>query len=1515
MPNRVDTPNGHSSLFRNRIQSITTESGAQIGVTYSKPECDGITLPEPWANTTRCFPQYYAAEGEDSKIDWFNKYVVTRVDVYDNTGGFEHQQTNYDYLDEPAWAYHNSELVKPKKRTWDVFRGYGRVQVRTGLDSEVQSKTEYRYFRGMDGDPQPVDGQLPPTGTPRDVQVEDSFGGKVTDHEAFAGMLREQIDYNGSDWISGSLNMPVAQGPTATAGPLKAWKTHVETVRKRTRLASGATRWTKTITKVNDDNLVAEVNDLGDEADADDDRCIRTEYVRNEAAWMLDRVKRKVSYGVGCGTDARPADVSTDIRTYYDDAENYGATPDRGLPVRVDQLDHLDGATPVFTTVGRTGYDAVGRATRQTDALGHQTTTDFTPSLGGPVTETKVTNALGQSSTQTFNPALAVPVKVTDPNGEVTDSSYDGDGRLLAVWAPGRSRATFPNDPSVSYSYQLRKDAPSSAVTKNLMPAGSKFYRTTVALYDGMLRLRQTQTQTIAGGRAIVDTVYNSRGLVDWTSSPYYDIDNTAPNTTLVTAVHRPEIPAVTANVYDGAGRTTDAIFKINGDEAWRTHTAYAGERTSVTPPAGGVATTSISDARGNLTELRQYKDRAKVGGDDAATFERTTYRYTDRDELESVTGPGNNTWTYRYDLRGHKIASEDPDAGTSTSGYDAAGQLTWTMDARGRALYYDYDPLGRKIAERQGTSDGRKLAEWTYDTLANGIGKQTSATRYEYDKDGKASAYVSATTGYDTAGRPKGTSLTIPSTDSGLCVSGEANPCTFTQTFGYRPNGTVEKVTTPAVAGLPAETLTTLFNVIGLPNGLIGKQIYAQEIAYNQFDELIGQNLGEHGARVALTYGYDDATGRKTTFNAVPELKNDIYNLTYRYNQAGTITSITDAPDGGQPGETQCFRYDPLTRLTEAWSQAGTTCPASATAAVVGGPAAYWRSYNYDASGNRKTEVVHQATNTTRAYNYPPAGAGSGSKPHAVTSVTASGGSTTTLQYAYDASGNTLCRPAGTAANACASGGTAGAESQALSWNDEGRLSKSTDKAGDTSYTYDADGNRIIRRDLTGATLYLPGGLEIRKPKTGSAVGTRYYSHAGSTIAVRTPTALTWLVNDHQGTATATVSSDKNLAVNRRRTLPFGEDRGPKPAAWAGDKGFVGGTRDNTGLTHLGAREYDPFLGRFTSVDPLMDLADPQQWNAYSYADNTPITSADPTGLMLDCGTGTVWVSCGASTYNNTGGKGGPSGGHGSSGGGNSGGGSSGGGGDTGAGNYGGGSPSGNVVQAVPAAGQKEKCGWFAPVCDGWQRSMEWIHENQDTLGYIAIDLAEVGLGGYAMQAGAPLIAASGVLEIGSGGTATVIAVPAAALGVVAVAGGGAAVYQGSSNLRRDIDQLHWNNQASGSGSSTAKKATTPEEKSPELRWEPSPKHGPTQRGRAAPEPADPEGSLQRSVPLGPNTTRRVSADPANKEFSIFDETHPGTGIYHGHARSWDQLNQQQKNALIRGGLADRKGRILVQE
>jgi RHS repeat-associated protein len=958
------------------------------------------------------------------------------------------------------------------------------------------------------------------------------------------------------------------------------------------------------------------VDHLGDEATSADDRCTRTEYAPNTATGMLDKVKRTETVAVNCATTVvRPRDVIGDIRTYYDDADTYGAAPSQGLPVRVEELDSWNGTTPTYVTTSRTGYDALGRATSQSDALNRTTSTSFTPASTGPLTQTKVTNPAGHVTTTMLNPALGMPIKTVDANGGVAQMTYDGDGRLLAAWAPDRDRTTYPKDPSVSYAYQLRKNASTTVTTKILMPYGTATYRTTVDLFDGLLRARQTQTQTLAGGRTITENVYDSRGLLDWSSNPYYDIDNTAPNTTLVTAQGHLEIPALTQNVYDGAGRATGSLFIVGGDEKWRTTTAYAGEKTSTTPPTGGIATTTITDARNRLLELRQYKSPAQVGGDVATTFDKTTYGYTTRDQLSSVVGPGGNSWAYRYDLRGHAIAADDPDKGASTTSYDAAGQVISTKDARGKVLAYTYDKLGRKTTLRQTSQSGLKLAEWQYDTLTNGLGRLTKSIRYEYNSAGTASAYTKAVTSYDIAGQALGSSVTVPTTETGLCVSGATDPCTYSQGATYR-NGAISQVKFPAVAGLAKETLTMPYNTIGLPDGLLGTQIYAQNIVYNQLDQLIAQDLGEHGSRVGLTYGFDEPTGRLQNFNAIPELKTDIYNLGYKYNNAGSVTAVSDTPDGGQAAETQCFTYDYLTRLTDAWTPTSQSCTAAPVKTALGGPAPYWRSYTFDASGNRKNETVHATTDTTRAYTYPAAAGAAGSKPHAVSQVATTVGTSaaTTQKYVYDASGNTTCRPLSTTANTCPTSGT-DAAGQALTWNDEDLLAKSTDKSGDTTFVYDADGNRMIRRDPLGTTLYLPGGTEVRKPKTGDAAATRYYSHAGSVIAVRTPTALTWMVNDHQGTGSATVNSS-TLAVTRRRSLPFGADRGTAPATWVGDKGFVGGTKDNIGLTHLGAREYDPALGRFVSVDPVMDLAEPLQWNGYSYANDSPLTLSDPDGL-----------------------------------------------------------------------------------------------------------------------------------------------------------------------------------------------------------------------------------------------------------------------------------------------------------
>ncbi|WP_372487784.1 RHS repeat domain-containing protein [Streptomyces guryensis] len=205
----------------------------------------------------------------------------------------------------------------------------------------------------------------------------------------------------------------------------------------------------------------------------------------------------------------------------------------------------------------------------------------------------------------------------------------------------------------------------------------------------------------------------------------------------------------------------------------------------------------------------------------------------------------------------------------------------------------------------------------------------------------------------------------------------------------------------------------------------------------------------------------------------------------------------------------------------------------------------------------------------------------------------------------------------------------------QTLAWNTEGDLSKLTEGTKETSYLYDANGDLLIRRAKgDGETvLYLGADTELHlttKGTTKTASGTRSYTANGQTIAVRTATSgvsgtkLSFLAADQHGTSSNALDAS-TYAVTKRYSTPFGAPRGTKPTSWPDDKAFLGKPADGaTGLTHVGAREYDPTIGQFISVDPLLTLDQHQSLNGYSYANNTPVTSADPTGLcaQVDCPT-----------------------------------------------------------------------------------------------------------------------------------------------------------------------------------------------------------------------------------------------------------------------------------------------------
>ncbi|MER7931547.1 MULTISPECIES: RHS repeat-associated core domain-containing protein [unclassified Streptomyces] len=81
----------------------------------------------------------------------------------------------------------------------------------------------------------------------------------------------------------------------------------------------------------------------------------------------------------------------------------------------------------------------------------------------------------------------------------------------------------------------------------------------------------------------------------------------------------------------------------------------------------------------------------------------------------------------------------------------------------------------------------------------------------------------------------------------------------------------------------------------------------------------------------------------------------------------------------------------------------------------------------------------------------------------------------------------------------------------------------------------------------------------------------------------------------------------------------PYGNPRGTA-STWADNRTFLNKITDaTTGLIDIGAREHDPVLGRFVSLDPVFEATSSQELNGYTYTADNPVSQSDPTGLCAD--------------------------------------------------------------------------------------------------------------------------------------------------------------------------------------------------------------------------------------------------------------------------------------------------------
>jgi RHS repeat-associated protein len=110
----------------------------------------------------------------------------------------------------------------------------------------------------------------------------------------------------------------------------------------------------------------------------------------------------------------------------------------------------------------------------------------------------------------------------------------------------------------------------------------------------------------------------------------------------------------------------------------------------------------------------------------------------------------------------------------------------------------------------------------------------------------------------------------------------------------------------------------------------------------------------------------------------------------------------------------------------------------------------------------------------------------------------------------------------------------------------------------------------------------------------------------------------VTYYHNDLAGNPVAATNSQGQV-IWRESYRPYGERTVNSAAAQDNKIWFTSRPQDaSTGLVYMGARYYDPVVGRFVSTDPLsFDEKNPHSFNRYAYANNNPYRYRDPDGAQ----------------------------------------------------------------------------------------------------------------------------------------------------------------------------------------------------------------------------------------------------------------------------------------------------------
>lgn len=508
----------------------------------------------------------------------------------------------------------------------------------------------------------------------------------------------------------------------------------------------------------------------------------------------------------------------------------------------------------------------------------------------------------------------------------------------------------------------------------------------------------------------------------------------------------------------------------------------------------------------------------------------------------------------------GRDLVTASTQAGlTRRFNYDSRYYLTSTVHPETGVTVLGRDELGNMTSRKVGTSgvttyeyDGRNRL-WRVN-YPNNNPSQVINAYFRTDKL-RSTVNSQAARDYDYDDNQNLTGET-------LRIDGQA----LTATYNYNGNDHLSSVVYPVLGrlvqlnpdalGRPRQVTVPAGSMLGAsfwPNG----QIY--DIAYAGGSRVTyGQNAREW---------VDSMTVR--TGDGVARIANK-----YSYDVAGNLFNVSDGVDAS---DNRSSAYDGINRLTTA-----------------NGP---WGNglVQYDGANNITSYALGAST---RTYTY--------DSQNRLASVASSPGGT--ADYSYDAYGN---------ASPCVGCNL---------YNNAGNLVSST--ASNQQFAYDGTNTRVKVtqgqtttyefRSAKGLLLAewrrQPGYYDVLKEHihiAGKEVAEQRTNFIGSDIQ---PVSWMFLQPDLVGSAAAATWAGGGLLF-KEGYQPYGVQLNGTAAAYT-QGAFAGKKQDAVDLVYMGARYYNPQIGRFWSIDPKeADPSDLHSLNRYAYANNNPYKYVDPDG------------------------------------------------------------------------------------------------------------------------------------------------------------------------------------------------------------------------------------------------------------------------------------------------------------